>query len=197
MAENDLFNPHKKPEPTKHTEESIIKILRNRFNQGYTYRIGNAFIFSPDWECDFFCVNDEGYSIEFEVKISRADFQNDFQKYKHTLFKRPDKSGILIPNKFFYVVPEGLVTAQEIPKYAGLIYVGQHAEIVKKAPFLHKSKRDLRKVLCDKFYDRYTMERREKAEVKFKLRRAKELFAGIEKYLPERERGYIKEALGF
>ena len=191
---HDLFSK-KKSDPSKHSEESITKILRNKFNLGYTYRISNAFIFAPDWECDFFCVSNDGYSTEFEVKISRGDFQYDFQKYKHTLFKRPDKAGILVPNKFYYVVPEGLVSAEEIPKYAGLIYVGEHATIIKRAPLMHKNKRDLRRVLCDKFYDRYISGRRENAELRHKFSRAKDLFVAIEKYLPESERVYVKNML--
>lgn len=107
MDDRDLFS-RKKNDSRAHTEESIIKILRKRFNQGYTYRIHNAFIYASDWECDFFCVNDEGYAFEFEIKISRADFQNDFLKYKHMLFKKLDKRGVLMPNKFYYVVPDGM-----------------------------------------------------------------------------------------
>jgi hypothetical protein len=197
MLVDDLFSLYKKDVPHKHTEESIIKILRNKFNQGYTYRISNAFVFAYDWECDFFCVSNEGYSFEFEVKISRADFKTDSQKYKHTLFKKTDKAGILVPNKFYYVVPKGLVTAEEIPKYAGLIYVGEHAEIVKRAPFLHKNKRDLRRVLCDKFYDRYIVGRRENAQMRYDLARTRGLFREIEQYLPEQQRVYFKNMLEF
>ncbi len=192
--EFDLFNPNIRDSgELKHTEESIIKILRAHFNQGYKYRLGNAFIYASDWECDFFCINQEGYAFEFEIKISKADFQNDFQKYKHMLFKKPDKYGLLLPNKFFYVVPEGLISADDIPKYAGLIYiVGGHLKIVKRAPFIHKVKRDYRKVLCDKFYERYIQQRRDYAADKYMLQNAKFMFEQLSKYLPVHEQNVLR-----
>lgn len=59
-----------------------------------------------------------------------------------------------LPNKFWFVVPEDLVSKKEIPEYAGLYYVRESGDIVtvKKAPFIHKEKHDLNKVLLDKFY---------------------------------------------
>ena len=179
----DIFNPQKTAgDKKKHSEDSIVKLLRQRFNQGYTYRLNNAFIYASDWECDFFCVNQEGYAFEFEIKISRSDFQSDFQKYKHMLFKKIDKSGLLMPNRFYYVVPDGMVSPDEIPKYAGLICVQQqHLVIVKRAPFIHKVKRDYRKILCDKFYDRYIAQRREMAMMKYDFTSVKNFILQNEK----------------
>ena len=155
----------------KHTEATIIKELRRYFQNGYSYRIDNAFIFSYDWESDFFCTNREGYSFEFEVKISRADFKADLKKNKHQLFtkgtftqthngnsKEIEKK--FIPNRFYYAVPEGLITKEEVPEYAGLITVGSHISIIKRAPFIHRRKLEFRKTLCDKFYHRWIEERR-------------------------------------
>ncbi len=193
MSSNyDLFAPAKKEEEPAHTEDSIVKLLRQRFNQGYTYRINNAFIYAPDWECDFFCMNRDGYAFEFEIKISRADFQNDFQKYKHILFKKPDKHGLLLPNKFYYVVPEGMVTAEEIPKYAGLIYITGHANVIKRAPFIHKAKRDYRKILCDKFYDRYIAQRREFVTAKHDIANAKMVLKHMEEHIPQDYKQWLR-----
>lgn len=192
----DLFDKKTTAE-VKHSEDSVTKILRNHFNQGYTYRINNAFIYAHDWECDFFCVNSDGYALEFEIKISRGDFQNDFLKFKHLLFKKTDKKGILMPNRFYYVVPEGMVSTEEIPKYAGLIYItGQHMKIVKRAPFIHKEKRDYRKVLCDKFYERYTSQRREFAQLIYDMKNARKLFEKMQGYLTEQERSDLR-LMGF
>lgn len=55
------------------------------------------------------------------------------------------------PNKFFYVVPEGLIGEDEVPEYAGLMYYGQK-EFIKKPPFIHKEVRNYDKILLDKFY---------------------------------------------
>ena len=71
-----------------------------------------------------------------------------------------------MPNYFYYVVPEGLVTEDEVPEYAGLIYVYatvigngkiyyQFQEI-KAAPRLHGNKIDeINLKLIDKFYYNY------------------------------------------
>jgi hypothetical protein len=62
---------------------------------------------------------------------------------------------IVCPNKFFFAVPEGLIAKEDVPVYAGLIYVREghsEASVVKDAPFLHKRKLDLSKTLLDKFY---------------------------------------------
>lgn len=155
----------------KHTEATIIKELRRYFQNGYNYRIDNAYIFSYDWESDFFCTNREGYGFEFEVKISRADFKADLKKNKHEIFKKgsytQNHNGTskeiekkFIPNRFYYVVPEGLITKDEVPEYAGLITVGNYMSIIKRAPFIHRRKLDFRKCLCDKFYNRWIDEKR-------------------------------------
>ena len=70
----------------------------------------------------------------------------------------------LKPNKFFYACPEDLISVDEIPEWAGLIYVtkreGDHlsiwrrynAKIIKQPKFLHKVKSEkLKKVLLEKY----------------------------------------------
>lgn len=58
-----------------------------------------------------------------------------------------------IPHQFYYAVPAGLLQLSEIPAYAGLIYVTDGGcEIIKKAPYMHKNKMDLRSELLSKFY---------------------------------------------
>lgn len=60
------------------------------------------------------------------------------------------------PNKFIYVVPDGLVAAHEVPDYAGLIYVSKSScKYVKNPPIIHKNKLDLSKTLLEKFYWAY------------------------------------------
>ena len=57
----------------------------------------------------------KGYSIAFEIKISRGDF---FQETK-----KPLKREIFIKNshQFYFVVPKGLIEKDEIPENCGLI----------------------------------------------------------------------------
>lgn len=156
----------------KDTEKTILKAVKNYFSNGYEYCIKNSFIFRHDWECDFFCVNKEGYSFEIEAKISKADFRNDKKKFKHALFESNPKNA-MIPNRFYYAVPRDLIKVEDLPPYAGLIYVdGTHATIVKRAPFIHKKKYDFRKVLCDKFYYQWLMAKRNLHLNEYKLEEA-------------------------
>jgi len=62
-------------------------------------------------------------------------------------------SSIVSPNKIWYAVPEGLIKMEEIPEYAGLIYIGTTAKVIKQAPFMHKTKHDLDKILLKKYYN--------------------------------------------
>jgi hypothetical protein len=46
---------------------------------------------------------------------------------------------VLCPNRFYYACPEGVISVDNLPPYAGLIHVNDHgAWIVKQAPFIHK-----------------------------------------------------------
>lgn len=56
------------------------------------------------------------------------------------------------PNKFFYIVPEGLVDVSEVPDYAGLIYVSENnVKKIKDGKFIHKNKLPKER-LFDKLY---------------------------------------------
>lgn len=165
----------------KHSEQSIQKNLESRFNIGNVkYTAGNLYLFRHNWETDFLVVQKSGYCYEIEIKTSRSDFFNDFKKkdkhlilnegvymrlkYKYHLDKEtgkrisektyiPEKWDFR-PNKFYYCVPEGLIKADEVPDYAGLMYVNSYGGVdtIKEAKFLHKEKLELTKKLCDKFY---------------------------------------------
>jgi hypothetical protein len=151
----------------KQTEQSMLKAVHNYFVGDYKYCLKNSYIFRYDWESDYFCINKEGYSFEIEVKISKADYKNDFKKDKHQFFKF-NANGRLIPNRFYYAVPEGLITEKDLPPYAGLIEVKNgHATIVKRAPFIHRDKFDFRKILCDKFYNIWMINKRNHRQIKY------------------------------
>lgn len=127
--------------------EDIKKQLNSCFNN-YDYKLYNSYVF--DSESDFFCVSKSGYVTEVEIKISRSDFKNDFKKVfcngmnKHEYLK---SKGTYKPNKFYFAVPEGMIKKEEVPEYAGLIYINSEKTkygvfyrhtIVKDAKFLHK-----------------------------------------------------------
>lgn len=137
--------------------------IRRKLNDKYTYsdyKLFNTFVF--DFESDFFCMSKSGYVIECEIKVSRSDFFADFKKAdwnkktKHEILK--DKLITFKPNKFYFVVPDGLIKKEEVPEYAGLIYVSNTYKTIKESPFLHKEKLmdniDFVKQLMRKYYYR-------------------------------------------
>lgn len=100
------------------------------------------------YEMDIFKMTSSWYIIEYEIKVSRSDFYNDFQKWyrgeKHKLLK----DWKLDCNRFFFVVPRWLVSKDEVPNHCGLIYYDEDVhyldgrfEIQKGAKILHKNKK--------------------------------------------------------
>ena len=151
----------------KWSEELIQQQLRYSFLSPNSVKYFTENLNVYDWESDVLKITKSGYAYEFEIKISRPDFKNDFKhkKKKHLLLELKENKAKM-PNYFYYVVPEGLVTEDEVPEYAGLIYV--HATIIgngktyyqfqeiKAAPRLHGNKIDENNLkLTDKFYYNY------------------------------------------
>lgn len=149
---------------TEWTEELIVDRLRWHFLSPSTirYHLNGLYTFSHTWESDFLALTKSGYLYEGEVKVSRSDFKADFKKKgKHTLLqesyaKIEGIEGKLRPHYFFYAVPENLITEDEVPEYAGLVYMTQYYPFyrwVKQAPLLHKEKfSDEALNLQEKFY---------------------------------------------
>lgn len=91
-----------------------------------------------DVERDYLTVNKSGYATEYEIKISKSDFKNDFKKQKHKHMKL-GRGGII--RRFYFVVPEGMLTIYKIPPYAGWIEIkGKKLITRKKAPLLQARK---------------------------------------------------------
>ena len=184
------------------TEQKIQRVL-GKFMASPKYSVDGLFVFR--WESDKLLWTKSGYIYEFEIKISRADYKNDFKHKaeKHLLLssKMSKESeavqqelfdnllqheqkrypGITkeqlhtypentkLPNFFYYAVPEGMLEPDEVPPYAGLIYITtnkspkyhrddpdkwhHNIKIVRKAPQLHKTKyTDAELNLGEKFY---------------------------------------------
>lgn len=129
--------------------QDIQKELLRFVKGGYDVVLPN-FFFGYN-ECDVFRINKSDFVIEYEIKISRADFFADFKKTGLTDNKHEKlKTGIgnYCPNRFFFVMPAGLVDISEIPSYAGLItYDGKWLTIIKSGKLLHKNKfKDFRSI---------------------------------------------------
>jgi hypothetical protein len=92
-------------------------------------------------------------------RIETTDIEY-FLKNKHNAKYEQISSSIYIkkvpktPNKFYYICPTGIIPLKLVPEYAGLYYIDENMRVteVKKAPFIHKEKEDLTRVLLDKFY---------------------------------------------
>lgn len=99
------------------------------------------------WEADLLSVTKAGYSHEFEIKISRADYKRDGKKHKHR-FIGMEKNG---PNYFWYVTYGFEI---EPPERAGWILVSKYPdrnrlvlEVKKEAPRLNNWKVPEKKLL--------------------------------------------------
>lgn len=158
----------------KFTENFIQKSLYINFLSPSTkkYEMFNLFVYG--WESDYLAITKSNYVYEVEIKISHADFLNDFKhkedkhlilegKYtpkfppyikKHPYYNINENR----PNYFYYAVPNGLIPVEEVPEYAGLIYVNEsrRCDIVKVAPKLVKEPTNIDKLnLTNKFYYSY------------------------------------------
>jgi hypothetical protein len=176
---------------TELTEQKIQRRL-NGFFASWKYNVDGLYVFG--WESDKLIWTKAGYIYEFEVKISRADYMNDFKHKveKHLLLNSalPDEKtearqadlfgnlftqkrkrypqitmeqakqfmkpvGERMPNYFYYAVPDGMLEADEVPPYAGLIYIHEDKgfSIIREAPRLHTTKyTDGELNLGEKFY---------------------------------------------
>lgn len=202
------------------TATDITNSLRSFYTGKHSFRLFNSFVFA--WECDYFGMTDAGYTVEVEIKVSKADFKADFFKEKHKylagyhtgkpFFWQKTKTHYgfdrelirafypnelrhsidthtdiqqcypKVPNKFYFACPEGLLKPDDVPAYAGLLWIGNHTvQEVKKAPFVTKNKPDLKARLLDKFYFK-------SIDLQTKLRDAKSTII----YL-QREMGQISE----
>ena len=99
---------------------------------------------------DLMEINWQWEVTEYEIKVTKPDFQADFDKSeKHNhLDKAFDLT--MISNYFYYVCQEGLIMSHEIPHYAGLIWIKKSGlqykpMIIQKAPLLHNEKPDFEK----------------------------------------------------
>ena len=77
----------------------------------------------------------------------------------------------LCPNRFYYAVPDGLIKKEEVPDYAGLIYVSDgKAVTIKEAPFLHKRICDLTHTLLEKFYYQAIKLKNRERDLKYRIK---------------------------
>lgn len=153
----------------KKKEESGLKIrladkvknmlLRRLYSQNRSDIIlPNIYYKSSRFECDVFKMGPSGYTTEYEIKISKADFKADFEKkekvwiggdemykdvFKHDLIQSGQRT-----NYFFFVIPkefledESLIFTHIPPEY-GIITFRENCDwltIEREAKAIHKNK---------------------------------------------------------
>lgn len=154
-----------KTAPVQWTEKLMQQKLQS-YRSTARYVLQNLYVFG--WESDILFLSHTGFWTEIEIKISRADFKVDLKNKAGKHSALTDPSVMTKPNQFFYAVPEGLLTPEEIPEYAGLLTVGQrwqNARTVKPAPWLHRQKTSPENLgLTDKFYFNMLSAKREALE---------------------------------
>jgi hypothetical protein len=104
------------------------------------------------WNADVLGVCDT-YSVEVEVKMSKADLKREFQNKasKHYLYNNADgKPARQVPNYFYFYVPPELeqeaveIVTKEAPKAGVIVYApggwlldGKKSKVVRRATKLH------------------------------------------------------------
>lgn len=99
-------------------------------------RKNNSDVFVPNYyigsfECDLLRLTGNDMLVEYEIKITRSDFKSDFEKSLFS-WKQNEKvtkhdivrSGKRV-NRFYYVVPEGMISPDDLPAGFGLIYASE------------------------------------------------------------------------
>ena len=184
---------------TEWTEKKIQDILKKHFLSPNTkkYEITNLYVYG--WESDYLAITKSMVAYEVEIKVSKADFKNDFKNKqdKHLLFEDGNMigrfpKGSSMPNYFYYAVPDGLIGVDEVPDYAGLLYVQPWGiTFVKQPKKLTDEKFDPVKLyLTDKFYYNMMSWQRKYEEVIDSANEIKELkrqLKGIDKTFDDYE----------
>lgn len=123
------------------SEPVIAKALIShlRMESGLTSIIlPNVYMRKSPWEADVAKVNKTGWWQEYEIKCSVADFKADFAKgagwgafttTKHQVYSstgptatgRASATHYVVPRKFYFVVPHGLLDGVDIPPHCGVM----------------------------------------------------------------------------
>ena len=115
--------------------QTVIRRVRKMFDlRNHRFNCKNIYLYDS-FEADVVSVDRHDRVHEVEIKMSRSDFLADFKKEG----KHHKTSNGYMANFFYFACPAGLVDKEDIPEYAGLIWVDDRlrAWIRKPAPELH------------------------------------------------------------
>lgn len=96
--------------------------------------------------------NTKGYDTTWKEYVSSVT-RSRSKNYSQYIYIQ-DIDDKILPNKFSFAVPEGLIDKSEVPSYAGLYYINEFGKVknVKRAKFIHKDKFSNWRYLCQKMY---------------------------------------------
>lgn len=117
-------------------------------------------------EMDIMKITKTDYIYEYELKISRNDFNNELKNYEENIDRRKYWKHQMMsesfnnkkkkykrkinnsPNKYYFVCPTNLIKIDELLEYQGLIYTDENFKftIIKEAKFIHKNKISLKTI---------------------------------------------------
>jgi hypothetical protein len=103
--------------------KDIEQAICNHFWRGMLWfpqlRVGTGFGHDAERTMDLFGIQplSPWDRICVEIKVSRGDFRRDIRQ------PMKQRRARLLANQFFYAAPKGLLTAEDLPTWAGLIEV--------------------------------------------------------------------------
>ena len=124
-------------------ESDVVGKVFVDFYKGWIIAAPNTYALAYGFEADLLAVTKSGYSVEYEVKLTKSDFLNDGKKL--TSYSKIPKYHKLEqgkgPNRFYYVLPKNMVEEHLIPSWAGIIYLdNKQLYVSRKAKLLHSKK---------------------------------------------------------
>lgn len=131
----------RKKKQISYSEDSIQKLLYYKEPIITNPKYVTIGLFMFVWESDYMAISRSGYTYEAEIKISHSDFLNEAKNKKEKLSVLCGERKGKRPNYFYYVCPTEIISAEELPDYAGLIYINDSKfKVIVEAPKLHKEK---------------------------------------------------------
>lgn len=127
-----------------------IQIALMDFARAHEHDILIPNFYFKRFEMDLFKLTKSGLVVEYEIKVSRSDFKSDFNKSFEVYDFTNGGRRIVVKNKhvelaagragvnrFWFVVPAGLIKAAEVPRHCGLIeFTAGRLTVTKNAPLI-------------------------------------------------------------
>ena len=125
------------PNAVPGTSEALLKALREMHAGDPIFVERKRDFLNLYTESDAVAATMAGQAIEYELKVSRADFVRDRLKRRNRIYSG-ELPG-LRPNRFYYVTPSGIIGEDDLPAWAGWLELcGGKLVRRRRAPKLHR-----------------------------------------------------------